>query len=143
MEVKKIISVEIEQMIEGITSIPTMKESLRVAIRKSGLREKQIAWELEIAPPQFSRIMTGDGNFPEDKLVPFMEICKSHIPLQWLASQCGYELRVTPKTLEDQLEKERHEKEELKRDFDALIKILKTVGFEINNFPQFKHLNEK
>lgn len=115
-------------MRDSITSIPTLKEAIRVAVRKSGLKEKQVAWELDIEPPQWSRIMVGQGNFPEDKLLKFMEIVGNHIPLQWIAHQCGFELRVMTKTLEEELIKERAEKEELKKELEMINKVIDRLG---------------
>lgn len=129
-DAKRIITVEDSIMNEIIASIPSMKDAIKIAIRKSGMPEKTIAWELGIHPPQFSRIMVGEGNFPEDKLIKFMGIVNSYIPLQWMAYHCGFELRVMTKTLEEQLEQERQEKEEAQRKYEELLQALTIAGIK-------------
>lgn len=115
MEERKIISVECIKMIESIGAIPDMTEALKVACRRSRLKEKQIAWELDLEPGQFSRIMSGQAHFPHEKLIKFMDVTGCHIPLQWLAYHCGFELVVMQKAYEEQIKEKEEEVAELKK----------------------------
>jgi hypothetical protein len=108
----KLITTETVAMTELISAIPSFTEALKVSMRKSGKTEKQFYCELEIDAAQWSRIMSSQAHFPQNKLVKFCEISENDIVLEWFAYNRGYEIRVIPKTLEDQLEKERSEKEE-------------------------------
>lgn len=112
---RKIISVEDIRMIESISSIPSMTEALKVACRRSGLKEKQIAWELDLEPAQFSRIMSTQSHFPQEKYIKFMEVTGCFIPLQWLAYHCGFELVVMQKAFEEQIKEKEEEVAELKK----------------------------
>ncbi len=86
-----------------IESIETFHEALRVSIRESGKMEKQFHLELKIDASQWTRITAGGANFPMDKLKKFQIIAQNNIPLEWLAYQSGYEIRIFPKTLEEKL----------------------------------------
>ncbi len=112
--------------------LKSFREALVQCVTLSGKMEKQIYIPLNIDAGYWSKIMSGLANFPMEKLIHFMEICNNHVPLQWLASQCGYELRVTPKTLEDQLEKERHEKEELKKKLENIYEFVSKLGLKFD-----------
>lgn len=108
----KILTVENQKMIELVSAIPDFTEALKVAIRKSGKIEKQFYCELEIDAAQWSRIMNGQAHFPHNKLIKFCEIAGNDIIVEWFAYYRGYELRVMPKTLEEELQKERVQKEQ-------------------------------
>ena len=73
---QKIISVESIKMIELVSAIPNFTEALKVAIRKSGKIEKQFYCELEIDAAHWSRIMSGQAHFPQNKFIHFCEIAE-------------------------------------------------------------------
>ena len=132
-ETKKIISVETETMNEFVKTIPDIREAMRSAVRKSGKKDKQLYGELDIDSAQWSRIMNGQANLSYEKFIHFMEACGNHIPIQWLAYNMGYELRVIPKTLEDQLQKEREEKERLQNKLELMNEVIEKLGIKLNS----------
>jgi hypothetical protein len=96
-----------------IVNQPTCKDALRLCKLVSGLTDAEIAERLEIDPAQMSRIFGNGGNFPECKILSFMEICGNVIPLMWIAYHAGYVLRPLRTELELALEKETHRADEL------------------------------
>lgn len=99
--------------LEVILSCPTFKDALKLCKSISGLDDKQIAGTLDIDPAQWSRIFGNGGNFPENKLIEYMELCRNMVPLIWLAHRCGYgihplksELELENDTLREQLKAE-------------------------------------
>jgi hypothetical protein len=110
-EENKIMSISNENYIELAKTIKTFDEAIRVAIRAWGRAEKQIYLELGIDRGNFSRMLSGEANFPPRFLPKLCQIIGNDFILAWLAYQQGYELRIIPKILENQLEKERAEKE--------------------------------
>lgn len=115
-------------MAQIIEEIPTLTEALRYSVRLSGLSDKLVYLELGIDPSKWSRIMSGQVDFPHEKFIQFMAITRTDIPLQWLAKKRGYELKVSQITLKEQLQKEKMEKEELQKKLDAIIEVLKQAG---------------
>jgi len=71
---------------------PSYKEAIRLCINLSGFTNKQVCQQLGIDPGHFSRIMSGTGHFPDDKLPDLMAICGNYAPLQWLARTCKFKL---------------------------------------------------
>lgn len=117
-------SAEKENMIELAKTIKTFNEAFRAAIRLWGGTEKQIWLELGIDKGHWHRCLSGSAHFPNQFIPNFCEIVGNNLVLQWLAYQCGYELRIIPKTLEDQLEKERDENAQLKAKLQYLENLL-------------------
>lgn len=118
-------------MSQIIDEIPTMTEALRYAVRTSGLSDKLVYLELGIDAGNWSRIMSGQSSFPHEKFIQLMKICRTDFPLAWLAKQCGYELKVSQVSLEDQLCKEREEKNALKKQLDFIVELLKKANFPV------------
>ena len=75
--------------VEVIHAQPTFKAAVRLAANVSGLEEKEIYLPLKIDAGHWTRIMNGDGNFPDDKLEAFMDLVENDIPLEWLAYRRG------------------------------------------------------
>lgn len=115
-------------MTQIIDEIPTMTEALRYAVRTSGLSDKLVYLELGIDAGNWSRIMSGQSSFPHEKFIQLMKICRSEFPLAWLAKQCGYELKISQLSLEDQLIKEREEKKSLQLKLDLIVELLKRAN---------------
>lgn len=112
----KIMSVDDSRIIELARSIKSWTQVLRTAMRLGDVTDNSMQIQLGIDKGNFSRILSGQANFPVEKLSLFCEIVGNDLVLHWLAYQRGYELRFIPKLLEEQLEKERAEKEKaLKR----------------------------
>jgi hypothetical protein len=100
---------------EIIDELPSMTEAIRFAIRKSGLTDKQVYIELGIDSSQWAKIMKGLGYFPHEKFIELMSICDNDIPLKWLASKRGYDLKIRKNVLEEQLADVKAENAELKK----------------------------
>lgn len=130
-EVLKMMTVDDAEIIELARSIKNWPQVLRTAMRLGDVTDNSMQIQLKIDKGNFSRILSGQANFPIEKLVLFCEIVGNDLALHWLAYQRGYELRFIPKLLEEQLEKERAEKEEaLKR--IAILEDLLLRGGNIN-----------
>lgn len=112
IEVLKMMSVNDAKIIELARSIKSWSQILRTAMRLGDVTDNSMQIQLGIDKGNFSRIVSGQANFPVDKLVLFCEIVGNDLPIHWIAYQRGYELRFIPKILEEQLEKERAAKEE-------------------------------
>jgi len=92
------------------------KEALKLSKDVSGLTELQFCQELEIDPGHWSRIWSGKGHFPDEKIIDFMNLCDNIVPLRWLALQYGYELRPVRTRLEAENDLLKDENNRLKRD---------------------------
>ena len=79
----------------------------------SGLNDKQIYMELDIAAGQWTRIKSGEAHFPPNKLELLMDICGNEIPLLWLSRRRGYGLQKLQTALERELEIERKKNADL------------------------------
>jgi hypothetical protein len=118
---------QIRVPLDVIMAQPTLKDAIRLSKSVSGLDDKQICGILEIDPAQWSRIFTGQANFPENKLIQFMETCGNIIPVIWLSCNLGYDLQPAETELEAELRQERAEKEELKQKLNTLTETLKAA----------------
>lgn len=105
---------------EYIISRPSLRAAMRLAQDVSGLEDKQLADGLGIDVAQWSRIKTGSGHFPTDKIDRFMELVGNDIPLIWLAHRRGYELKPLLSTLEQQLAAERAARLEAERELEII-----------------------
>ncbi|MFQ5560399.1 MAG: hypothetical protein ACE5FU_07435 [Nitrospinota bacterium] len=103
-----------------IIKCKTFKSALALAKNVSGLEDKQLAMELDIAPAQWSRIWSNGAHFPVEKLDQFITLCKNLIPNRYLALKYGFELAPLKTTLERELEEEKAEKEKLKNRLEYL-----------------------
>lgn len=113
-EAVKIMSSDNVKIIELAHTLKAWPQVLRHSIRLAEMTDDEVSVQLEIDRGTFSRILKGEANFPLHKLKLFCEIVGHDLPLQWLAYQNGYELRVIPKTLEEKVEAQAKEIEALK-----------------------------
>ena len=70
---------------------PSLLAALMLCVSASGLERKQIFGRLGIDKATWSRIESGDANFPLDHLANLMRLCGNEAPLIWLAEKCGYD----------------------------------------------------
>ncbi len=117
MQAELLLRVDCKQDIsdEMVLKCQTFKDALKLAKTFSGLDDKQFCMRLEIDPGQWSRIWSHQAHFPEEKLEEFISLCGNLIPLRWLALKFGYGLNPLKSALETELEKERSEKDELRK----------------------------
>lgn len=116
-----------EVSVDIIIACKNFLEAVKLSKSISGYEDKQVAGTLGIDAGQWSRILSGDANFPLNKLIDFMELCENKIPLIWLALQCGYTLSPLKTELEIELERERQEKDEYRKKYEYAIEALKAV----------------
>lgn len=115
---------------EFIRNIKTFKDSLRFAKELAGLTDLQIAQEIGIDQAQWSRIWSGKANFPDNELPRFINLCRNHIPIRWLAYIFGYELIPAKSRLELENETLKAENSRLIRDMEAIKSFFREVGFK-------------
>ena len=112
---------------ELISKIPNFKAALKMCKDVSGLNDQQVAGELGIEIAQFSRIWSGQAHFPTEKIPCLMDLCGNEVPLQWLATTRGYELKPTKSSLERENDQLRAELEKRERDMETIKNFLKEV----------------
>ena len=96
-----------------LARIPDFHAAIKKCVDNSGHDDKFIALDLEIDTAQWSRIKTGQANFPPKRINDLMDICANEIPLRWLAFSRGYGLVRLKSSLEIDLEAERQKNAEL------------------------------
>lgn len=93
--------------------------AIHLAQEVSGLTDKQIYEALDIDKGHFSRMKSGEGNFPMDeRFINFMRLVGNEIPLIWIAEACGYDwgtIRKRCSGLEDENRKLKQELADHKR----------------------------
>jgi transcriptional regulator with XRE-family HTH domain len=104
------------------------KDALKLTKDISGLTDLQLCQELDIDPGHWSRIWNGRGHFPDEKIVDFMNLCDSIVPLRWLALKYGFELRPMKSKLEAENDELREMNERLRRDLDVIKDFLRETG---------------
>ncbi len=114
-----------DEIVEQIVNeIPNLPEAIRTSVRRSGLSDKQIYLELGIDAGQWSRIMTGQANFPLEKLKEFLRIVGNDIFLRWVAKDCGYDLKLSQESYEERIEKINEEKRQLQIKLDNCLEMI-------------------
>lgn len=74
-----------------IARLPSFNAAIVHCVGLSGMDRKQIYNALEIDAATWSRIESGQANFPLNKLEPLMDICANEAPLIWLLDARGYD----------------------------------------------------
>ena len=64
---------------------PDMLAAINLCINVSGRDRKRLHSDLDIDSGHWSRILSGTGHFPPNKLETLMDLCGNEIPLEWLA----------------------------------------------------------
>jgi len=89
----------------------TMLDAIHLCIHLSKLPHYAIAEKLGVDRGHWTRIMQSQAHFPTNKMKLLMEVCGNYAPMQWLATQTGFELFEDAKA---------QRKEELRRELEAL-----------------------
>lgn len=99
--------IEEEEILNQIVNeLPSLHEALAACVRKNGLSDKQVYLELGIDGGQWSRIMSGNANFPLTKLPELLRICRNDIFLRWIVKKCGYRLEASMEVLEEKVKEQ-------------------------------------
>jgi len=107
-----------------------LRAAIRLCIETSGLAMKEIAFDLDVKSDHLSRMVNNDGDprhFPPELIDKLQDICGNEIPLRWQALKRNYGLYRLKSAIEVELDQERTEKEELKRELSILTKYLKEI----------------
>lgn len=107
-----------------IQAQPNFLAAIKLAVQVSGLEDKQVYMPLGIDKAHWSRIMSGQAHFPENKIEQFMDLVSNEIPLIWLSWRRGYDL--TPR--EDAKDKKIRELEANNRLLQQEIDTLQKYG---------------
>ena len=110
-----------------IATLDSMTAAICKCIETSRMQPKTIAYDLEIDPGQFSRIMSGQAHFPQDKLPALMDLCGNEIPLRWLALARGKGLVVLKSALEEENEQLRAALAEQHQKMEAITEFMRKV----------------
>lgn len=64
-------------------------DAVRLCIHLSGFTYGFVSKDMGIDPGNFSRVLQGNGNFPTNKRVRLMELCKNFAPIQFECEALG------------------------------------------------------
>lgn len=109
--------------IEMVRACKTGGEALDLAIRASGLAQKEVYMACDIDPGTFSRILSNKATFPDDKLRSLHATVKNRIFDEWRAFQVGSTLVVIQSEAERMLEEKQRQLDEAM----ARIKIVEDI----------------
>lgn len=88
---------------EAFISRASWDGTLRYAVQRSGMDDYEVADRIHVSHGLMSRILKGTAGLWGDRMVAFMKETNSVAPLQWLADQMGFELRLKEVSEEDML----------------------------------------
>lgn len=108
-----------------LMSLSSLRRAIRYSMSLSDLEPKEVYEPLGIDKATWSRIENGGMDFPASKLKRFGKITQNHAALMWLAHDDGFDLRPYKSELQAQLEQERAEKAELRKENDVLRGLLR------------------
>jgi len=104
--------------IEAVTRQASLNAAIVLCVQSSGLDRKQVYTALGIDAATWSRIESGQANFPVNKLENLMDWCGNEAPLMWLVNARGYDwqsVREKQSEIEKQLAKMQQENTDLRR----------------------------
>ncbi len=78
----------------ALEDIGSLTEAIALTVKASGMSPEEVSGLLNLEIGHFRRMLNKHDAryFPPDLLVPLMQVCKSLLPLEWLAYQMGYAL---------------------------------------------------
>lgn len=100
--------------------LPNLRRVIRYSVSLPDLEAKQVYIPLKMDKATWSRIANGDMSFPADLLGALADVTQNEAPLIWWAHQRGFDLRPLKSELQEQLDAERAEKLELRRENELL-----------------------
>lgn len=107
---------------EAIYKQPTATAAIKLSIQVSGRDEKEIYMALDIDKGQWSRIISGNAHFPQDKYEQFMELVGNDVFLIWLAYRRGKGLHDLEDAKDKTIREVRAENADLRREIETLVK---------------------
>ena len=111
--------------LETIAKRRHMLGAINLMIDVSGLEDKELYAPLKIDAGHWSKMRHGQAQFPTDaRLGQVMDMCKSEVPLIWLAHSRGYGLHLLESEAQRQLRIERERRIEAEKKVDLLTGIL-------------------
>jgi len=76
---------------EGIVARqPSLQRAIVTTADMAGMEDKQAADACGLDPATWSKVKSGQANFPPTKLRNYQQRCGLWLPLQWLARDCGF-----------------------------------------------------
>jgi transcriptional regulator with XRE-family HTH domain len=105
-------SIDILRIRELAKTLKTWTQVLITAIREADMTQEEVCLLMKYDSGNFSRILSGNANFPPDRLREFNEILGHHLTLYWLCYQDGHEAHVLPKLLEKKIDEKNEELKE-------------------------------
>lgn len=101
---------------------PDRLSAIKLAVQVSGLDEKQIYMALGLDKASWSKIMSGQFNFPTNKEEQFYDIVGNEIPLIWLAYRRGKGLHDLEDAKDKTIRELQQSNDDLRREIDTLVK---------------------
>ena len=86
---------------------PSLTRAIVVCADIAGFEDKRAASAAGVDPATWSKIKTGQANFPHETFRKYQTKCGNWLPLQWLARDAGFGLTPLESELERQLRIER------------------------------------
>ena len=121
-------SIDNPKIRELAKSLNSWTQVLITSIREGKMNQDAVRLQMNYDSGLFSRILSGQANFPIERLSEFNEIVGHDLTIHWLCYKNGYEAHILPKLLEKQLsEKDNQlkEKEERIAHLEGEVEILK------------------
>lgn len=112
---------------EVIANIPSMLAAIKLAQEVAGLDDKQICVALQVDPGQWSRVKSGQANFPTDKYELFMDACGNEIPLRWLVMRRGKVMHRLLSAVEEELAATKAELAGARRDIETIQRFMQST----------------
>lgn len=120
---QSVISPAISTVSEDMLVNLSLTQSFRFCAQLAGLEDKQAAAIVGVDKATWSKILSGNAAFPQQKYEYFMRKCGNAAPLQVLARSCGYTLRPLESEFQRQLRIANEEIEQLKKENQMLERI--------------------
>lgn len=83
-----------QQLAPSLLKALTFNGALNEAVRHSGMEDQEVAERIHISAGYMSKFMRGVAFAWAKRLVSFMRVTNSLVPLQWMAHQMGCRLLV-------------------------------------------------
>lgn len=98
---------------------PTFPKAIVTCADMAGMEDKEAADACGLDPATWSKVKSGQANFPPVRLRNYQQRCGYWLPLQWLARECGFGLVRLESSLEreNRILREERDAERAKREY--------------------------